>query len=141
MKFERHLVSKKPPAEVLRLIADFRHLKSWDDSVISVEPLDPVFGEGSRYRVKVRFSGNVIEMEYTVTAYEAGERAVLTGVAPKATAIDVIEVEPSEAGTNVRYIAEIQLAFPYNLLDRWLARGFAKTVDHAVAGLTRFLSS
>lgn len=141
MKFERQLMANRPPAEVLRLIADFRHLKSWDDSVMSVEALDPVFGEGSRYRVKVRFGGNVIDMVYTVTAYEAGERAVLTGVAPKATAIDVIEVTPTDSGTAVRYTAEIQLAFPYNLLDVVLAKGFAKTVDHAVAGLNRFLAS
>ena len=46
MRFERRFDSPKPPVEVLRLIADFRHLKSWDPSVESVEPLDEVFGQG-----------------------------------------------------------------------------------------------
>ena len=141
MRFERYIYSEKPPTEVLRLVADFRHLQSWDDSVVSVEPLDEVFGEGSRYRVCVLFSGNPIDMVYTVSMYEAGVRAVLTGVAPKATATDTVEVESSGEGTIVKYTAEIDLAFPFNLLDPVLAVGFKKTVDRAVAGLQRFLAS
>jgi hypothetical protein len=141
MRFERRLHSKKPPLEVLRLIADFRHLKSWDDSVIAVEPLDEIFGQGSQYRVKVNFSGNPIDMEYTVTAYEPGVRVVLTGIAPKATAIDIVEVSDDAHGTRIDYTAEIRLAFPYSLLDPILALGFKKTVDHAVDGLRRFLAT
>ena len=141
MRFERYIHSGKPPAEVLRLVADFRYLQSWDDSVVSVEPLDEVFGEGSRYRVCVLFSGNPIDMVYTVSIYEAGVRAVLTGVAPKAKATDTVEVESSGEGTIVKYTAEIDLAFPFNLLDPVLAMGFKKTVDRAVAGLQRFLAS
>ena len=141
MRFERHIFSGKPPTEVLRLVADFRYLQLWDDSVVSVEPLDEFFGEGARYRVRVLFSGNPIDMVYTVSMYEAGVRAVLTGVAPKATATDTVEVESSGEGTIVKYTAEIDLAFPFNLLDPVLAVGFKKTVDRAVAGLQRFLAS
>jgi carbon monoxide dehydrogenase subunit G len=132
MRFERQFYSAKPPEETLRLIADFRNLMSWDDSVQSVTPRDEVFSQGAEYDVCVLFSGNPIEMVYTVTAYEPGVRAVLTGVAAKATAIDRIEVD---------YAAEIRLAFPFNLLDPVLAIGFKKTVDHAVEGLVRFLSA
>jgi len=141
MRFERRFEVPKRPTEVLRLIADFRNLEAWDDSVESVRALDPVFGEGSRYAVKVRFSGNVIDMDYTVTAYEPGARAVLTGIAAKATAIDIIEVEATEHGCRVDYIAEIPLAFPYRLFDKLLALQFVKTVDHAVDGLKRFLAA
>ena len=141
MRFEQHIHSEKSPAEVLRLVADFRHLQSWDDSVVSVEPLDEVFGEGSRYRVRVLFSGNPIDMVYTVSIYEAGVRAVVSGVAPKAKATDTVEVESAGEGTIVKYTAEIDLAFPFNLLDPVLAMGFKKTVDRAVAGLQRFLAS
>jgi hypothetical protein len=140
MRFERRFYSPKPPVEVLRLIADFRHLKSWDASVESVEPLDEVFGQGSEYQVRVLFSGNPIEMCYTVTAYEPGVRAVLTGIADKATAIDTIEVRSTDQGTAVDYVAEIRLAFPFNWIDPILAIGFKNTVDHAVEGLRRFLS-
>lgn len=141
MRFERRFYSPKPPVEVLRLIADFRHLKSWDASVESVEPLDEVFGQGSEYQVRVLFSGNPIDMRYTVTAYEPGVRAVLTGIADKATAIDTIEVRATDQGTAIDYVAEIRLAFPYNWIDPILAIGFKKTVDHAVDGLRRFLSA
>jgi carbon monoxide dehydrogenase subunit G len=141
MRFERQFYSIKTPEETLRLIADFRNLMSWDDSVQSVNPRDEIFGQGAEYDVRVLFSGNPIEMVYTVTAYEPGVRAVLTGVAAKATAIDRIEVTATDTGTRVDYIAEIQLAFPYNLLDPVLAIGFKKTVDHAVEGLVRFLSA
>ena len=103
MRFERHIYSGKPPTEVLRLVADFRHLQLWDDSVVSVEPLDEVFGEGSRYRVRVLFSGNPIDMVYTVSMYEAGVRAVVSGVAAKAKATDTIEVESSGEGTTIKY--------------------------------------
>jgi hypothetical protein len=123
------------------LIADFRNLMSWDDSVQSVIPRDEVFSQGAEYDVCVLFSGNPIEMVYTVTAYEPGVRAVLTGVAAKATAIDRIEVTTTDTGTRVDYAAEIRLAFPFNLLDPVLAIGFKKTVDHAVEGLVRFLSA
>lgn len=141
MRFERQFYSAKPPEETLRLIADFRNLMSWDDSVQSVTPRDEVFSQGAEYDVCVLFSGNPIEMVYTVTAYEPGVRAVLTGVAAKATAIDRIEVTATETGTRVDYAAEIRLAFPFNLLDSVLAIGFKKTVDHAVEGLVRFLSA
>jgi carbon monoxide dehydrogenase subunit G len=141
MRFERQFYSAKSPEETLRLIADFRNLMSWDDSVQSVTPRDEVFSQGAEYDVCVLFSGNPIEMVYTVTAYEPGVRAVLTGVAAQATAIDRIEVTATETGTRVDYAAEIRLAFPFNLLDSVLAIGFKKTVDHAVEGLVRFLSA
>ena len=141
MRFERQFYSAKPPEETLRLIADFRNLMSWDDSVQSVIPRDEVFSQGAEYDVRVLFSGNPIEMVYTVTAYEPGVRAVLTGVAAKATAIDRIEVTATDTGTRIDYAAEIRLAFPFNLLDPVLAIGFKKTVDHAVEGLVRFLSA
>jgi len=141
MRFERWLYSAKPAEETLRLIADFRNLKSWDDSVESVKPRSEVFSEGAEYDVRVLFSGNPIDMVYTVSVYEPGVRAVLTGVASKATAVDIIEVTSTEKGTAIDYTAEIQLAFPYSLLDPIFAIGFKKTVDHAVEGLGRFLSA
>ena len=141
MRFERQFFSAKPPEETLRLIADFRHLMSWDDSIQSVVPRDEVFGQGAEYDVRVLFSGNPIDMVYTVTIYEPGVRAVLTGVAAKATAIDQIDVTATDQGTRVEYNAEIRLAFPYNLIDPVLAIGFKKTVDRAVEGLIRFLSA
>ena len=141
MRFERRFKSPKSASEVLRLIADFRNLKSWDHSVESVVALEEVFGQGARYKVRVRFGGNLIDMVYTVTTYEPGLRAVLTGVASNATAIDVVEVKADGNGTQVDYTAKIQLAFPYNLLDPILALGFRKTVDHAITGLTLFLST
>ena len=141
MRFERQFFSAKPPEETLRLIADFRHLMSWDDSIQSVVPRDEVFDQGAEYDVRVLFSGNPIDMVYTVTIYEPGIRAVLTGVAAKATAIDQIDVTATDQGTRVEYNAEIRLAFPYNLINPVLAIGFKKTVDHAVEGLIRFLSA
>ena len=141
MRFERQFFSAKPPEETLRLIADFRHLMSWDDSIQSVLPRDEVFGQGAEYDVRVLFSGNPIDMVYTVTIYEPGVRAVLTGVAAKATAIDQIDVTATDQGARVEYNAEIRLAFPYNLIDPVLAIGFKKTVDRAVEGLIRFLSA
>ena len=141
MRFERRIHTKKSATEALRLIADFRNLKSWDDSVESVKPREKVFAEGASYDVRVQFSGNPIDMVYTVTVYDPGVRAVLTGVAAKATAIDIIEVKSTDEGTVIDYIAEIKLAFPYNLLDPILAIGFKKTVDHAVSGLGRFLAA
>ena len=141
MRFERQFFSAKPPEETLRLIADFRHLMSWDDSIQSVVPRDEVFGQGAEYDVRVLFSGNPIDMVYTVTVYEPGVRAVLTGVAAKATAIDQIDVTATDHGAQVEYNAEIRLAFPYKLIDPVLAIGFKKTVDHAVEGLIRFLSA
>ena len=101
MRFERQFFSAKPPEETLRLIADFRHLMSWDDSIQSVVPRDEVFGQGAEYDVRVLFSGNPIDMVYTVTVYEPGVRAVLTGVAAKATAIDQIDVTATDQGARV----------------------------------------
>ena len=116
MRFKRRLYASKPPEETLRLIADFRNLKAWDDSVQSVVARDDIFAQGSQYDVRVVFSGNPIEMVYTVTVYEPGVCAVLTGVAPKATAIDRVEVAATEQGTQVDYVAEIRLAFPTTCL-------------------------
>jgi len=138
------LIHQKPPVEVLRLIADFsasenlgiHRLNQW-------EPLDEVFGQGVSVSSFVSCLP-VIQLRcvYTVTAYEPGVRAVLTGIADKATAIDTIEVRSTDQGTTIDLrFAEIRLAFPYNWIDPILAIGFKKTVDHAVDGLRRFLSA
>ena len=111
MRFERQFFSAKPPEETLRLIADFRHLMSWDDSIQSVVPRDEVFGQGAEYDVRVLFSGNPIDMVYTVTVYEPGVRAVLTGVAAKAMAIDQIDVTATDQGARVNTMPRFGLHF------------------------------
>ena len=141
MRFVRFFESPCSAEDSLRLIADFQHLMAWDHSVTSVEPLQADFGLGAAYAVEVNFNGRPIAMRYEVTAYVPGHSAVLRGVAPKAIAIDRIEVSPTEGGCRVRYDAEIQMAFPYSLLDWIMALGFKGTVDRAVAGLAAFLAA
>ena len=63
MRFKRQLYASKSPEETLRLIADFRNLKAWDDSVQSVVVRDDIFAQGSQYDVRVVFSGNPIAQQ------------------------------------------------------------------------------
>ncbi len=141
MRFVRFFESPSSAEQSLHLIADFQHLKAWDESVVEVEPLQETFGLGAAYRVLVNFNGRMIPMRYEVTSYVPGHSAVLRGVADKATAIDRIEVTPNATGCRVRYDAEIRMAFPYSLFDWVMALGFKTTVDRAVAGLSRFLTT
>jgi hypothetical protein len=141
MRFVRFFESPSSAEHSLRLIADFQHLRAWDESVVEVEPLQEAFGLGAAYRVLVNFNGRMIPMRYEVTSYVPGHSAVLRGVAEKATAIDRIEVTPNATGCDVRYDAEIRMAFPYSLFDWLMAFGFKTTVDRAVAGLSRFLAA
>lgn len=141
MRFVRQFDSPCSAEETLRLIADFQHLKAWDDSVVEVIPLQPVFGLGAAYQVRVAFNGREIPMRYEVTSYVAGHSAVLRGVADNAIAIDRIAVTTQGEGCRVTYDVEIRMAFPYSLFDWLAAFGFRKTIDRAVDGLVRFLSA
>lgn len=139
MRFVREFDSPCSAEETLRLIADFQYLTAWDESALSVTPLQSAFGLGAAYSVVVAFNGREIPMRYEVTSYVSGHSAVLRGVAESALAIDRISVMPQGEGCRVTYDVEIRMAFPYSLFDWLAAFGFRKTIDRAVEGLLRFL--
>ena len=87
------------------------------------------------------FAGKAITMRYIVTSFKEGESVILTGAAEKAKAVDIIRVRQSDSTTCIEYSAQIILAFPYSLLDWLFAIRFSKTVNDAVDGIKRALST
>lgn len=139
MRFKRTFYVEKNPKEALEFIADFSNLMLWDDSVESVKSLSAEFREGAEFDVCVIFLGNPVVMHYTLTSFNEGKSAELIGIAKKAKALDTIRVQREGSKTKIEYAAEITLIFPYSLVDRLLAIGFAKTIDNAVEGIERAL--
>lgn len=96
--------------EVLRFIADFDHLPSWDPSVVCVTRLQAGSGVavGTCYRVSLRSLGRTVNVAYRVAELTDGV-ATLVGKSSGVSAVDVIRVEQQGARVLVRYRAEISL--------------------------------
>lgn len=140
MKFSETFSVPGTPDDVLAYAADFRNLPAWDPSIDQVSLRD---GEaqtpGARFEVALRFFGVPSQLEYTLQEFVPGERAVLKAGNLFCTAVDTVEVEADPKGTRITWTAEIDFAFPVQLVDPLLAWAFRGTVDAAVAGLRRAL--
>jgi carbon monoxide dehydrogenase subunit G len=121
-------------------VADFANCALWDPNTATSVRIDqgPV-RVGARYALGVRQRGNVVPMEYRVTAWEAGRRVVLAGEGSGVRATDDIRFEATAAGTRVDYTADINLTGLMRLAQPFAGGAFAKLAKDAAAGMQRAL--
>lgn len=131
-----------PPAAVHAYVSDFKNLPRWDPTIKRVEQTTPgAIGPGTRYVVVLTFLGSESTMDYVTKEFRPPARAVLTGVAPNATATDTITIEPTPTGSRLTWEAQITLGWPARILDPILKLLFSRDVAKAMANLERELSA
>lgn len=121
-------------------MSDVRNFQEWDPGVVSVEQ---VAGDGpgpdASYDVLTSNGGRKLLFRYTVTAFDSPVSYTIVGVKTPFTSIDMITVEPDDAGAVVTYAAELKMPFPLSLADGWLQGRFDRIGDAAAQGLAAAL--
>lgn len=118
-------------------VADFTTTADWDPGITSARRLDdgPI-GLGSRFQVGVRFGPISAPFVYEITAFEPGERVVLTTHSLAHHGVDDVRFAPrADGGTDVEWNAEFRVRGPGRLIDPALGVGFRRVARAAVAGL------
>ncbi len=135
------ITSPASPQACFDHVADFTTTADWDPGITSARRLDdgPI-GLGSRFEVGVRLGLVSVPFVYEITAFEPGERVVLTTHGPAHHGVDDVRFAPRNAGgTEVQWNAEFRVRGPGRLIDPALGVGFRRVAKAAVAGLENAL--
>ncbi len=132
----------RPLEDVFAFVGDFVNTKEWDPGVADASTITegPVRG-GTRYRVDVIFGGRRLPMTYEVTTWDPPNRVVLRGEGSTVTAVDDIRFEPTQAGTRIRYSADLRLKGLLKLAEPFLKGRFDETGRKAMEGMRRALEA
>jgi carbon monoxide dehydrogenase subunit G len=133
----------RPLDEVFAFVGDFANTKEWDPGVADAANVTEggEIGVGTRYRVDVVFGGRTLPMTYEVTAWDPPNRVVLRGEGSTVTAVDDIRFEAIDAGTRIRYSADLRLKGLLKLAEPFLKGRFDRTGREAMAGMRRALAA
>ncbi len=121
-------------------MADVRNFADWDPGVVvSTQVAGDGPGPDAVYDVLTSNGGRQYLFRYETVAFEPPGGFTIVGRKRPFTSTDVIEVERADGGSIVTYAADLDMAFPLSLADRWLQRVFADIGDAAAAGLAEAL--
>ena len=143
MAIDRMSVSSpRPRADVFAYLARFSNAASWDPGVTAAE--DVTAGPpalGSTYRLRVKFLGLTVPLDYVIEEIDAPKRVVLQAENSRFCSTDKIEVaEASDGGSTVTYEARLTpkgIAAPFGPL---MGVVFRRIGDRAGAGLRAALA-
>ena len=98
------------PSVVLDYLKDFSHAEEWDPGTEKCERLDsgPV-AVGSRWHNTSKIAGVSTELEYELTELTEST-VVFAGSNDSASTTDTITVLPSGSGSEITYVAEIEMS-------------------------------
>ncbi|MBS2939975.1 SRPBCC family protein [Nocardioides sp. J2M5] len=137
----RTFTTSATPTAAFAYLADFRNAEEWDPGTRSCERVDGDGGEGTIYRNVSTFLGREVELTYTAVALEPGRLVHLRGGRDGFEGHDRFELEPSGAGTQVRYSADFSFsglaALGSPVVGLWLPVLAAKTLPQLRRSLDR----
>lgn len=120
------------PDDAFDYMVDLRNFSEWDPGVSSSEMVgDGAVEKGSSFDVVA--SGT--ELTYVLVEFDRPNRAVAEANTSRLRSYDIIEVEPTEAGSIVTYDATLELKGIYKLLSPVLALLFDRIGTKADEGL------
>ena len=122
-------------------MADFANAREWDPSVRSARRLDagPV-AAGSRFELVVSFARRTVQLEYSITTFDAPNVVVLSAHNSLFRSIDTVTVTAGAGGSSVEYDATLVGKGWFRLFDPLLALTFRRVGGHARDGLQRVLN-
>jgi carbon monoxide dehydrogenase subunit G len=127
---------ERPLDDVFAFIGDFANTRDWDPGVSDASKItEGPIGVGTRYLLDVVFGGRTLPMTYEVTVWDPPNRVVLRGEGSTVTAVDDIRFEATEAGTRIRYSADLRLKGLFRFAEPFLKGRFDETIRKAMAGM------
>ncbi len=138
-RYVETIESPRSASAAFDYLADFSSVAEWDPSAVRAQMLGAEPGEGTEFRVVVRFAGREIELVYRTTAFERPSRIVLRAESPTVVSEDTITVRPRGDGCAVTYDAVLRPKGLMKLADPLLGLLFKRLGDSAAAGLRREL--
>ncbi|WP_286691213.1 MULTISPECIES: SRPBCC family protein [unclassified Aeromicrobium] len=108
-EISRTFTVQPAPATVLEYLKDFSHAEEWDPGTESCQRIDdgPV-AVGSRWRNTSKIAGVSTELEYELTELD-DTHVQFVGTNDTAHSTDTITVQPHGSGSEITYVADIQL--------------------------------
>lgn len=117
-------------------MADLTNFAEWDPGVVtSTMVVGEEPAEGTAYDVEVKSVGGTMTLRYELVEFDAPNRYLAKAESDKLTSVDVVTVEPDDAGSIVTYDAELTLNGSFGMADPVLQLTFNKIGDKAAAGL------
>jgi hypothetical protein len=139
--FRTAIESSLSEDEAFARMAAFERVPEWDPTVVEARRLTE--GEpavGTRFQVRSRFGGRVVDLEYGLVECDPPRSFTLEARNPSFRSRDVITVEPRAAGSIVRYEALLEFEGWRQALDPLLHALFGRVGRKAAAGLRRYLN-
>jgi carbon monoxide dehydrogenase subunit G len=130
------------PHDVFAYLSDFSTTAEWDPGIASAERVSagPI-GLGSEFRLVARSLGRQVPLTYRIVAYDPPRVVTLVGENATVLSRDRITVQPTPAGAEVTYDADLRLKGPLRVADPLLRLAFKRMGDRALAGLSEVLGS
>lgn len=138
-RIERTFTVARPAPVVWEYLSDFRSTNDWDPGTEETTLQSGDGGVGSVYRNLSRFAGKQVEIIYTVRSIDPGRQITWVGETSSLTSIDTITVDPSAAGSTVRYEAEFEFRGVAKVADPFMGLPLKKLGDDAEKSLARTL--
>ena len=142
-KLQTDIEINRPMAEVIAFVDDNANDPLWQSSVLESEKLTP--GDpavGTKYRVKEKFLGRVIEQEWEVTARNADgsewSARTVTGPFPMET---TMKFTPTENGTRITRTLSIDVGRFFKLASPVVAHIAQRELDMDFANLKELLEA
>ncbi|QYJ03337.1 SRPBCC family protein [Nocardioides panacisoli] len=135
MKISRSVATTASPDAVYAYLSDFTTTNEWDPGTVETTRASGDGGVGTTYDNVSEFNGRRTELTYEVVDLDPGRRIELHGEGKSATAVDVMEIEPTEHGCRVTYTADIRLKGVLRLAEPFIRGAFTKLGDEAEVGL------
>jgi uncharacterized protein YndB with AHSA1/START domain len=128
---------------VFAYLADFSHAAQWDPGTEKSTPRHPDGPSlGQVYDLIVTWGNRTLPMVYETTELVHGERVTFVGDGSTTRAVDTLTfTDLPDGGTEVTYVADITLKWPYRVAEPFLGKKFTELGDEAEESLTRVLAS
>jgi hypothetical protein len=142
-RIARTIITDRPRDAVFSYLADFSHAAEWDpgtEKSIPRHPDRPALGQV--YDLVVTWGSRTLPMVYEATELVPGERVTFVGEGSTTRAVDTLTfVDLPNGGTEVTYMADITLKWPYRVAEPFLGKKFTELGDEAEESLTRTLAA
>jgi hypothetical protein len=139
----RTIATDRPRHAVFSYLADFSNAAEWDPGTETSKPRHsdaPALGQV--YDLVVTWGSRTLPMVYAATELVPGERVTFVGEGSTTRAVDTLTfVDLPNGGTEVTYMADITLKWPYRVAEPFLGKKFTELGDEAEESLTRTLAA
>jgi hypothetical protein len=113
------VASPRPVSDTFAFLADFRTVAEWDPSIVSstLENGGDPIRVGAVFKVKTKFAGREVELDYSTIELDSPHRIVLRGENATTISLDTMTFAAKDGGSEVTYDAKLEMKGLLKLAD------------------------